>query len=192
MARFYKGIGVGTHLHAMDLRVTGISPRMPTAAYSVNTLMQHIARATTTSCCISLTRSYGIAVWYARHGKLVSAPGMPGHVYEIEIPDPAPLGTTVVVHDPVSEVSSSYPNPLAPSFYYHDGDSDFLLGVVNPSHMKRFLQKPVMHPPGTAATPRRPNLSIELETVVRALRDAEVLAEGDILPAWVLQRHDVV
>lgn len=49
-----------------------------------------------------------------------------------------------------------------------------------------------MHPPNTAATSRTPNLSIELETIVRALRDAEVLAEGAIRPAWVLQRHDVV
>src|ERR1700730_13753386 len=34
----------------------------------------------------------------------------------------------------------------------------------------------VRFPPGMAGTPRYPNLTIELETMVRALRDAEVLA----------------
>ena len=191
MARFYKGIGVGTFLHASDLRTIGLSPRMPAAAYSMSALMQHIARATTTSCCISLTRSYGIAAWYARNGRAVSGPGAPGHVYEIEIPDPPPSGS-VTVHDPVREVSAHYPNPVAPSFYHHDGDHEFLLGVVNPSHMQRFLRKPVVHPPGSGATPRPPTLSIELEAMVRCLRDAEVLVEGTVPPAWVLQRHDVV
>jgi len=191
MARFYKGIGVGTFLHRTDLCVTGIAARMPAAPYSVSALMHHIARGTTTSCCISLTRSYGVAAWYARNGRAISAPGAPGHVYEIEIPDPPPLAT-IRVYDPVLEVSSQYPNPLTPSFYHHDGDYEFLLGVVAPSLMKTFLQRQAVHPPGSAATARTPNLSIELETIVRALRDAEILVEGNIPPAWVLQRHDAV
>ena len=55
MARFYKGIGVGTFLHAIELRASGISPRAPGVPYSPNALLQHIARATTLSPCISLT-----------------------------------------------------------------------------------------------------------------------------------------
>src|SRR4051794_36294309 len=59
MPRFYKGIGVGTFLHAMDLRATGISPRAAGVAYTPNALLHHIARGTTVSPCISLTRSFG-------------------------------------------------------------------------------------------------------------------------------------
>ena len=65
MPRFYKGVGVGTFLHLTDLRATGVNSRMPGSPYNVNTVMQHIARGTTESPCISLTRSYGVAEEYA-------------------------------------------------------------------------------------------------------------------------------
>lgn len=40
-------------------------------------------------------------------------------------------------------------------------------------------------------TPRSPNLSLELETFVRALRDAEILAYGTIPAACVVNCFDV-
>ena len=48
-----------------------------------------------------------------------------------------------------------------------------------------------MQPPSSEGTPRTPNLTIELETLVRALRDAEILAHGNIPPAAVKSRFEV-
>ena len=45
-----------------------------------------------------------------------------------------------------------------------------------------FLTQHAMQPPSSEGTPRSPNLTIELETLVRVLRDAEILAHG-IIPA---------
>jgi hypothetical protein len=49
----------------------------------------------------------------------------------------------------------------------------------------------VRFPPGMAGASRSPNLSIELETMVRALRDAEVLVVGNLPSACVTYRHPI-
>jgi hypothetical protein len=114
----------------------------------------------------------------------------PAYVYEIEIPDPPPSGMAVL--DPVAEVSGQNSNPLLAISYHHDGDMNFLLGVVDPNGMAAHLRAPIRTPPGGAATPRTANLTIELETLVRALRDSEVLVPGTIPAANVLNRYDVI
>ena len=48
-----------------------------------------------------------------------------------------------------------------------------------------------MQPPASEGTPRSPNLTIELETLVRALRDAEILAHGNIPVTCVKNRFEV-
>ena len=48
-----------------------------------------------------------------------------------------------------------------------------------------------MQPPVSEGTPRPPNLTIELETLVRALRDAEILAHGNIPATCVKNRLEV-
>jgi hypothetical protein len=152
--------------------------------------MNHIARATTSSPCISLTRSYGVAEEYAVDGsRALPTSTNPAYVYEIDIPDPAPAAMTVL--DPVVVVASNQNNPLASLSYQHDGDMDFLLGVVDPAGMAAYLGTPIRVPKGGAPTPRPANLTIELETVVRALRDAEVLVLGAIPSPHVVDRHDV-
>lgn len=190
MALFYKGVGVGTFLHPTDLRVSGISPRAPGALYDVNAAMQHIARVTTNSPCVSLTRSYGVAEMYAKYaGRAFPTAATPGYVYHIVINDPPPAG--VDVRDPVSEVARINSNPLISPSYHHDGDMNFLLGVVDPTAMVVHLTAPIRHPPASTGTPRSANLSIELETLVRALRDAEVLVVGTIPAACVINRDHV-
>jgi len=96
----------------------------------------------------------------------------------------------MTVIDPVIEVSAHL-NPLASPSYHHDGDMNFLLGVVNPNRMAAFLKNPILTPMGSTPTLRPANLSIELETIVRALRDAEVLIFGAIPNSRVVLRHDV-
>ena len=101
-----------------------------------------------------------------------------------------PLGLQLL--DPVQEVAQMLPSPtsLGPP-YQHDGLPDFLLGVVNPSRMGHFLEQHSMQPPSSEGTSRPPNLTIELETLVRALRDAEILARGIIPATCVRNRFEV-
>jgi hypothetical protein len=91
VARFYKGVGVGTHHHGADLRLTGLSPRNPGSPYNPTSVMHHIARGTTTSPLISLTKSYGVAEDYARNAsRTPPTAANPARVYEVEISDPPP------------------------------------------------------------------------------------------------------
>jgi hypothetical protein len=188
MATFYKGIGVGTHLHATDLRLTGISARNPAAGRSVNALMSHIARGTTTTPFISLTRSYGVARDYAVNAsRAMPTASSPAHVYEIEIDDTH----SVTALDPIFEIAKSANNLFANLSYQHDGDQSYLLGIVDPVGNKRRLLKPPRQPntmSGSAAP--TPRLTPELEALVRGLRDAEVLIVGVVPQACVLHRHD--
>ena len=157
MPRLYKGIGLGTFHHSTDLTFTGLTARMRGSPHSIDSLMHHIANATTTSPYISLTRSYGVAHDYAINGRILPTSTNPAFVYEIDIPDPPPTGMTVI--DPVAAVAAAYSNPLMSLTYHHDGDSKFLLGVIDPVKMAAERWAPVRVPPGSTATPGPANLS---------------------------------
>lgn len=190
MAIFYKGVGVGTFLHGTDLRVNGLVPRRPGAAYSVNAIIQHIARGTSYSPCVSLTRSYGVAEMYALDGRARPTQRRPAYVYQLDIPDPSPV--PLLVKDPIHEIAAANSNPLAPKSYHHDGDMTFVLGVVDPVTLGAHLTVPVRVPRGLTATAGvQPTLSIELEAMVRALRDAEILVVGIIPASLFVNRFDV-
>jgi hypothetical protein len=154
--------------------------------------MAHIARATTTTPYVSLTRSYGVAETYAREaGGTFPTGAAPAYVYEIDIPDPVPDGITVI--DPVKAVAATLPSPVASLSYFHDGDKDFILGVASPARMAAYLNAPIRQPPNSGGAFRSANLTIELETLVRALRDAEILVLGTVPASLVGSvRHDIV
>ena len=113
----------------------------------------------------------------------------PGYVYEIELFHPLPSGLQLI--DPVVEITQALPSPTFSITYQHDGLPNFLLGVVNPKRMRRFLTAPYLQPPPGGGTVRPPNLTIELEALVRALRDAELIVAGNIPAARVTNRYDV-
>ena len=189
MARFFKGAGVGTYLHQHDARLTGIQPRQPGAFYNELTIIQHIRLGTLLSPCISLTKSFGVAEAYALEWSIPPATKSdPAFVYELDIPDPPPEPTRIVY--PVFELASAANNPSNGLTYHHDGDMNFLLGVVDPGQMQPFLAAPSRQP-GGGAIPRPANLEPCLEAMVRALRDAEVLVIGGIPARSVIQRHSV-
>ena len=144
--------------------------------------MDHIARSTINSPFISMTRSYGVALHYAMlSSERDPTVDDPAYVHEIEIQEPLSPGLHLL--DPVKEVADMLPDPASPGpSYQHDGLPDFLIGIVDPRNMGHFLRQLSLQPPGSEGTPRTPNLTIELETLVRALRDAEILAHG-IIPA---------
>ena len=190
MALFYKGVGVGTYLYGNDPRLQGMPPRAPAATCTIGLVMNHIARATTTTPCVSLTRSYGVAEMYAREASCnFPTTAAPAYVYEVEIPDP-PAGLRII--DPVKEVAATLPSPVTALSYFHDGDKDFILGVASPSLMATHLHEPIRQPPGSGGAPRTANLTIELETLVRALRDAEILVVGTVPASLVRTRHAIV
>ena len=190
MPLFYRGAGVGTYWHTNDARSTGFVPRFPGMPSSANYLIQHIAQGTVSSPYVSLTRSYGVALTYALIGThAIATASNPGYVYEVEIDNPLPGGPQIL--DPIIELAAAVPHPLSTISYQHDGFPGFLLGVVDPQRMRRFLMTPYPQPPGASGTSRTPNLTGTLEAFVRVLRDAEILALGTIPTSCIRHRHNV-
>ncbi len=195
MATFYKGAGIGTHWHINDSREVGFTAISPTTRHTIEALVTHVAESPTNSPYISLTRSYAVAWNYAvRGGTDIRTLGKRGYVYEIEID--IPLSPELELLDPVKEVAKSLPNPIDVDFkggypfYQHNGLPDFLLGVVRPEGMSRFLVGRQPRPPGPGV-PCRPNLTPQLKALVNALRDAEILFYGRIPPSCVKNRFEV-
>jgi hypothetical protein len=196
MARFYKGVGVGTFLHspAHDPRIHGIVPRNPGGPFNPNVVMSHVAYGTINTPLISLTRSYGVAHDYAVDGSVVvPTAANPAYVFEIDIPDDPdspgnPLGG-FTIFDPVWVVASHNNNALMSPSYHHDGDMGYLHGVVDPIGMAAILLQPALRPPGAAPYAIPPRLTDELLTIVSSLRDAELLVRGVIPSNLVMNRH---
>jgi hypothetical protein len=195
MATFYKGAGVGTHWHINDSREVGFEAWSPTTNPTIEALITHVTKSTTNSPYISLTRSYAVAWNYAvRGGTNIRTLDKPGYVYEIEIDTPLPLGLKLL--DPVKEVAMSLPNAIDVDseggypFYQHNGLPHFLLGVVGLGDMSKFRVGRQPQPPGPGV-PCPPNLTPQLEALVNALRDAEILLHGRISPSCVKNRFEV-
>lgn len=187
VCRLYKGVGVGTFLHGADLLSNGIQARsLRVRPGSTADVCQHVARGTITSPFISFTRSYGIAQNYAYDFSITPpTPSAPAYVYEIDVP----LGSNVRIIDPVVLIASQQTNPLSSPSYHHDGDQTFLEYVINPA--ARVSLTPMSPRPPLMGSPAPTKLEIELETIAFALRDAEVLIEGNVPKEWVLHRYSV-
>jgi hypothetical protein len=190
MTHFYKGVGVGTFFHSMDLRINGIAPANTGAQFDVHMAMQHICRGSNRSPCVSVTRSYGVAESYARNGLNPPSLSKPGYVYVINIPDPIPFGAPPIV-DPVFVVASQHNDPLRSPSYHHNGSQNFLLGVISPGMHPAILSTPPPMPSGTNNSISPPTLTMELQTMVWGLRDAEALIVGNVPRAWVIDRLNV-
>ncbi len=191
MAIFYRGAGIGTYWYHNDPVRQGFIARAPGMEPTTSRLMHHIARGTINSPFISITRSYGVA-WHYAMSSSERTPTLsdPAYVHEIEIQEPLPPNLQLL--DPVKEVTRTLPSPTSPGPpYQHDGLPDFLIGIADPGNMEHFLTPSSLQPPGSEGTPRTPNLTIELETLVRALRDAEILAHGIISATCVKNSFNV-
>lgn len=191
MPILYRGAGIDTYWYINNPIEIGFIARAPEVAPTTTRLMQYISRGTSNSPFISLSLSYAVARDYAIvSSPEIPTPSKPAYVYEVEFQDPLPPGLEVL--DPVKEVAQTLPMPLTigPT-YQHDGAPEFLLGVVDPRNMGHFFVGHSPQPPLSEGTPRSPNLSLELETFVRALRDAEILAYGAIPATCVVNCFDV-
>ncbi len=187
MPLFYKGARSGTHLHVNDPRTYGIQARDTSILPHVDILMRHIA-GNTHSPYISVTRSYAVAEMYARDAARTMA-AVTNYVFEIDIPATLPPG--VAVQDPILEIANSnyLQDTLADPSYHHQGDRNFINAIVNPIAFSHYLTKLYSRPPGVGSRPTA--ASNQLEAIVRAARDAELLVVGAIPRGWVIARHDV-
>jgi hypothetical protein len=113
----------------------------------------------------------------------------PGYVYEVEIDEMPGAPKNVQVIDPVKVIAASLPDPPTSIPYQHDGYPGILLGIVLPRLMARFAHAGLIGPPGTG--PGLPSFTRQLDALVRALRDAELLVENYIPKDCVIDRHDV-
>ncbi len=155
-------------------------------------MRNHISKGTAISSYISLSRSWAVA-WdyavFAGSAQPLATQGNPGYIYEIDIPDPTPLGLTII--DPVREVARKLPSPMQGMTYKHEGRQEFLLGIVLPRQHGKVLTAPCPQPPhsgpgqgpftgwgGIPSIPPTP--SLDLTTMIYSLRDSEVLAHGQI------------
>lgn len=189
MPTFYRGAGLATYWHARDARIQGFQAWTPSKDPTLLGVMHHIVRGTIVSPYISMTRSYGIAFDYAtKNSRSKPTKDKPAFVYEVEIDE---RDSNVNLIDPVTVIASFNPAPYEHYSYHHDGGRDFLHGVVDPQRFARILNKPYRQPPPHGGTPRPPLLTIELEAMVRALRDAEILAVSYIPRSCVVERYAV-
>ena len=190
MPIFYRGAGIDTYWYLNNPAESGFTARTPGATLTTTRVMHHISRGTANTPFISVTRSYAVARDYAvSNSTEIPTLRNPAYVYEIEIPEPPP--DEMQIRDPVKEVAERLLPPAMGPPYQHDGSQEFLLGVVDPRNMGHFLIQQVIQPPSNGGTPRPPNLTLELETLVRALRDAEILVCGHIPATYVQNRFDV-
>ncbi len=196
MATYYKGAGIGTHWHTNDPRKIGFTPRSPESSPDTETIIEHVSTSTLNSPFVSLSRSYAVAWHYAiNSGADEPTHDNPGYVYVIEIMNP--LHSNLKLIDPVREVGFSLHDPnyiISDESHYayqHNGLPNFPFSVVDPINQSEFQIGRQPQPPGPGA-PCPPNLTVQLEALVNALRDAEILVHGHIPSDFVKDRHNVV
>ena len=185
MTIFFKGIHPTHALNQSNLSQNGLTAVNPGATPSLDAMMAHVCYTTRTSPYLSLTKSFGVAEMYAFGGPVPPTQTSPGYVWEIDIL--ASAGVKLI--DPVQEVAAANSDPFANISYHHDGDMDFLLGIVDPSMLSGSPLKARV-PPGQDG-PGAPHATKQLRTMVHALRDAEILAVGIIPQSCFRLRHVV-
>jgi hypothetical protein len=187
MPIFYRGAAMGTYYHDRDARLEGFVARMPSAETTSDLLIGHVARGTTNSPYVSLTRSFGVARSYALANRKPHVLQKQGLVYVLELDK----RSGVELFDPVKQMARLLGSPYDDPSYHHDGAPNFILGVADPARnwvaRKRYIDQP---PPGLG-TPRPANLHHHFETLIRSLRDAEILAVRAIPKKYVMDCVEV-
>lgn len=174
----YKGAGPGTHWHINDPRTSGgfTSGTLPA---NVNGIIRHITAYSFPSAYLSMSTSFAVARYYALFGPGGPATAAsPGYVYEIDL---STLNPAPAITDPVQGISAGTNGTIA---HQHNGVGTLIAEVAQgltaytPCHQCGG----VMHAPAVSA---------ELRALVFAIRDAEVLVNGNVLAGAVINRHSV-
>ena len=182
MPIFYRGVTLQRTYRPTDHCLEGFVARRAGASPSVDLLMSHVAHGATNSPYISLTKSFAVAKRYATDG-----PHKQGWVYSIQIDE----ASNIELLDPLKETARCLAPPLSEPSYHHDGAPDFILGVADPRHHWQELTRRIDLPPPGYGTPRPAHLHHHFEVMVRALRDAELLAITAIPAKLVIDRQEL-
>ena len=187
MPIYYRGAGTGTYWNTKDATVSGFQPRDPSLSPSPDRIIRHVASSDTRSPYVSLTRSAEVAIYYALEaGANEPTIHTPAYIYELEI-DPS-SGVTLV--DPVKEIAAAAVGPYDTLGYQHDGHPTVLLGVISPM-MGFFLQRPINRADAIGPSVRYANVGPFIWGIAASLRDAEILAVGNIPRNCVTKRTPV-
>jgi len=174
----YKGAAPGTHWHANDARLTGFFVP-PMGKHTFNAIITHITNySTPPSPYMSFSMSFAVAKDYALLG--LSGPAsttQPGYVYEIDLSQIDPIPTW---YNPIEEISKA-PGPS----HKHNGNSNLLNGIIGLNVSVLTTQVPTI-----GGRPQLPVVNPELQALVYALRDSEVLLTS-VNRACITRRVDV-
>jgi hypothetical protein len=168
----FKGASAGSYWHSHDASKTGFTSSA--GRQSIDALVEHIiAQKSGRSPYISFSASYAVALEYARSGD------GDGVVYQVNLTHQNPI-------DPLHAIAGKNCFPLSetqlPLLTHHDGIPQFIQSLVGGK--TDLLYKPTPRPTQThMRTP--PRCSRELQAMIFALRDAEILAVGMIPPECV-------
>lgn len=173
----YKGAGPGTHWHATDPRLNGFT--VGAMANTANRVIGHITNYSFPSAYLSFSTSYAVARSYALTGPLGVASALaPGYVYEIDL---SAVSTVPTLVDPIAIISAGGSRAGA---HGHNGAGaligEIASGLATPS---------LAHQCGGGML--TPAVSSELRALIFAMRDAEVLINGNVIAGAVVNRHSV-
>jgi hypothetical protein len=113
----------------------------------------------------------------------------PGHVYEIDTDYQILSGAKII--DPVHVIATQNGQSTTSPAYHHNGGPNYLLALIDPTSFAHLLNAPAPRPPKSAALPAAPSLTLDLLTLVRAIRDAEMLVLGNLPATFFVRRHDI-
>jgi hypothetical protein len=187
MSIFYRGAAVGTYYHERDARLEGFVAHMAVSDTTREQLIGHVALGTTNSPFVSLTRSFGVAKGYALLNRKPYSTPKRGFVYVLELDK----RSKIELIDPIKAVSRWLGSPYDDPSYHHDGRQDFILGVADPIRNRVEKDRRIDQPPPGQGTPRTAHLHKHFETLVRSLRDSEILAVRAIPRKYVVDRLEV-
>lgn len=177
----YKGAGPGSHWHVNQPSSRsgfsiGLAPGGP------NAILRHITRYSAPSPYLSFTTSFAIARHYALSGPAgVASATAPGFVYEVDL---SALSVAPKLVDPVAEIAA-----LGNGFFSHkhDGSPNLILEVAT----GKLALGQISQAHQTGGLFLTPSVSQELNALIFAIRDAEVLVAGNVLAGAVVNVHPV-
>ena len=183
----YKGAGPGSHWWSTNAQLSGFT--VAAAVQGVARMVRHITAFSHPSPYLSFSASFAIAREYALAGPAGQASQtQPGRVYEI---DTTLVPGSMVLSDPVRDIVGSNPAlTVARLPTHHDGAQNLILGIASPILHGAVLTSPPARVPGNALQ-TGPAVQSELQAVVFALRDAEVLIGGNVPPNCITAVYPV-
>lgn len=177
----FKGAGPGTHWHANNAQATGFT--LPGAITpTVNVVVNHITAFSAPSAYCSFSLSFAIARGYAIFGPGgVATKAAPGLVYQIDL---SALSALPALVDPVLTISRGLNGQ-----YAHGHNGGFLaLSEIAQTALGPGGYTPTQHV-GGGTCPLI--VTSELQALVRAIRDAEILVQGNVPAGAIIKVHQV-